>query len=116
MTDILTDTTVVKRIEEEFCVEAKIKMMKHTEMAVENRDASGDLRRSEFHPTKTFFHDSNITYGSWSLSALIRDGLVDAGYKPQPKVISCISLLRVVVIPGYTARYIKKLKKPDAIK
>jgi hypothetical protein len=108
----LTNTSVIKRVGEEFCAEAKIKLGKFKKLTVESvRDG-----RSDEHPSSMFFHPSDITYESWSLSALIRDALSDAGYETPPAVISCLALVMYVVIPGYTQRHIKGLKNPDEIK
>jgi hypothetical protein len=107
----LTTPSVIKRVGEEFCAEAKIKLSKFATLAVESvRDG-----RSGEHPSSMFFHASNITYGSWSLSALVRDALSDAGYKPPSTVVSCEGLMMYVVIPGYTERHISRLNTPDEI-
>ena len=108
----LTKASVIKRVGEEFCAEAKIKLGKFETLVVEWQS----IGRSKEHPTSMFFHASDITYGSWSLSALVRDALVDAGYKSPPKVVSCYALIMKVVIPGYTERHLKRLNKADEIK
>jgi integrase len=107
----MTNASVIKRVGDEFCAEAKIKMGKFKKLTIEWKG-----ERSNEHPTSMFFHDSNITYGSWSLSALVRDALADAGYKSPPTTVSCDALLKKVVIPGYTKRHIKRLNNPVEMK
>jgi hypothetical protein len=108
----LTNVSVIKRVGEEFCAEAKIKLGEFTKLVVEWQS----IGRSNEHPVSMFFHASDITYGSWSLSALVRDALADAGYESPQNVVSCYALIMYVVIPGYTQRHLKKLNKPDKIK